>query len=249
MESYNAFAPYYDRFQRGIDYAARAAYFDGLIRDFGGEKGLLLDLACGTGSLSLALAKRGYDVIGVDQSPDMLSIAQQKAAEAGERVLFLCQSMEALDLYGTVTSCVSALDSLNHLTDEAALARAIGRVSLFLEPNGVFVFDLNTPYKHRELLADRTYVYEDEDALCIWQNETDGTQTRITLDFFAYQGNDLYRRSGEEFCERAYDEATIRRICAEQGLAVRAVYAADTREAPAETTDRWVFVAVKEPAV
>jgi len=246
MASYNAFAPYYDRFQRGIDYAARAAYFDGLIRAFGGGPGLLLDLACGTGSLSLALAKRGYDVIGVDQSPEMLSVAQRKADKSGQRVLFLCQSMERLDLYGTVACCVSALDSLNHLTSEGALARAIGRVSLFLEPGGVFVFDLNTPYKHRALLADRAYVYEDGDAVCVWQNETKGSLTRITLDFFERQGGGLYRRSAETFCERAYEEAAVRRICAEQGLAVRAVYAGDTREAPGETTDRWVFAAVKE---
>ncbi len=245
MESYNAFAPFYDRFQKQIDYRARAALFDGLIRGAGVKPGLLLDLACGTGSLSIELSRLGYDVIGVDASPEMLSVAQQKAADAERQILFLCQRMERLDLYGTVTACVCALDSLNHLTEEAAFSRAVGRVSLFLEPGGVFVFDLNTPYKHRTLLSDRTYVYEDDGALCLWQNETKGDTTRITLDFFREQAGGLWRRSGESFCERAYDEETVRRVCVENSLRVLNVFADDRPDPPGERSERYLFVTQK----
>ena len=246
MAGYNEFAPFYDRFQATIDYAARAAYFDTLIQKSGGGRGILLDLACGTGKLSVELSRLGYDVIGVDESEGMLSCAQQRVAESGENVLLLCQDMENLDLYGTVTSCVCALDSLNHLTDEAAFARAISRVSLFLEPGGVFVFDLNTPYKHRELLADRAYVYEDDDAMCVWRNDTEGDLTHITLDFFSRRKNGLYERTSEEFSERAYSADTVRRICAENGLSVCALYADDTYDAPTDTSRRYIFVTRKD---
>jgi ubiquinone/menaquinone biosynthesis C-methylase UbiE len=244
MASYNVFAPFYDLLQT-VDYPARAAYFDRLLRKFDMPDGLLLDLACGTGTLSVELAGRGYDVIGVDGSEQMLSVAQQKAWAAEQQILFLCQDMEELDLYGTVTGCVCALDSLNHLTEEEALSRAIGRVSLFLEPGGVFVFDMNTPYKQEILLADRSYVYEAGDTLCAWQNETEDGLTTILLDFFTRTKNGLYRRETEEFCERAYPEETVRRICAEHDLRICAVYADDTMESPTETSQRYIFVAKK----
>ncbi len=245
MASYNAFAPFYDRFQRGIDYRTKALLFDRLIRGQGVVPGLLLDLACGTGSLSVELSRLGYDVIGADASADMLAVAQQKAMEQEQRVLFLCQRMEELDLFGTITACVCSLDSLNHLTEEKAFAQAIGRVSLFLEPGGVFVFDLNTPYKHRVLLADRAYVYEDDGALCVWQNETKNGLTQITLDFFERQKSGLWRRSGEAFAERAYELDTVRRICEENGLRIVSVTAGDGETPPDGTTDRWLIVAQK----
>jgi len=244
MDSYNVFAPFYDRFQ-SVDYAARASYFDEIIRAEGVERGLLLDLACGTGTLSVELSKLGYDVIGADASEQMLMIAQEKAFSEGERILFLCQRMQDLDLYGTITACVCALDSLNHLTDESELKKAIAKVSLFLEPGGVFVFDMNTPYKHETVLGDNCYVYEDDGNMCVWQNETENGLTTITLDFFTQRKSGLYRRSSEEFCERAYSEETVRSICRENGLEIIRVYADDTFEAPSDTSQRYIFVAVK----
>lgn len=210
------------------------------------ERGLLLDLACGTGTLSVELSKLGYDVIGADASEQMLMLAQQKAFEAGERILFLRQKMQELDLYGTITSCVCALDSLNHLTDEKEFSAAIAKVSLFLEPGGVFVFDMNTPYKHEKLLGDNCYVYEDEKNMCVWQNETRDGLTTITLDFFSERKSGLYSRTSEEFCERAYSEEVIRRICEENALEVVRLYADDTLDAPTETSQRYIFVAVKK---
>ena len=183
--AYQAFASYYDRLiGNEVDYRARARYFDALIRRYADtpEQNLLLDLACGTGSLSVELSAIGYDVIGVDASAEMLAEA---AAKGRGKILFLCQAFDTLDLYGTVGAVVCALDSLNHITDAAALEAAFARVALFTAPGGVFVFDVNTPYKHREILADNTFVYDLGDLFCVWQNTTDASlQTEIALDFF-----------------------------------------------------------------
>jgi len=248
MASYNEFAEFYDSFITPVDYKARAAYFDSIIKQHIGEQHcLLLDLACGTGSLSIELSRLGYEVIAVDGSEQMLSLAQQKCWETDEHILFLNQQMESLDLYGTINACVCALDSLNHLTDIPSIKRAISRVSLFLEPGGVFVFDMNTPYKHRELLADNSYVYENEDTVCVWRNRTDETLlTEITLDFFTEQKDGRYIRRGESFAERAYDAETVEKILAESGLRLEALYHADTFDSVKDDTERYIFVAVKE---
>ncbi|MBQ2751639.1 MAG: class I SAM-dependent methyltransferase [Oscillospiraceae bacterium] len=248
MACYNEFARFYDRFITPVDYRARAKYFDMLIKRYIGEQqNLLLDLACGTASLSIELSKLGYEVIAVDGSEQMLMEAQQKCFESGERILLLNQQMEDLDLYGTINACVCALDSLNHITDEKLLKRAISRVSLFLEPGGVFVFDMNTPYKHRELLGDNCYVYEDDDAMCVWRNRTDeNLVTEIDLDFFTHRKDGKYDRSSESFCERGYDAQKVETLLAECGLKLDALYAADTLEPVDDRTERYIFVAVKE---
>ena len=204
MSAYRAFAAYYDRLTREIDYPGRAAYFDRLIRQhLPVDSGtILLDLACGTGSLSVEFSKLGYDVIGVDASPDMLAEAQQKPAT--RPVLYLCQTFQQLDLYGTVDVAVCALDSLNHITRLGELEQAVGRVSLFTAPGGLLLFDVNTPYKHREVLGNNTFVYDLDDLYCVWQNTTDRQlRTRISLDFFVRRQGAYYRES-ERFYERGY---------------------------------------------
>ena len=170
MGGYADFAAFYDRLTDDVGYPQRADYIAELLMEHGMKKGIVLDLACGTGSLTLELSKRGYEMIGVDASPDMLCAAQEKCAKAGAEVLFLCQPMEALDLYGTVNAAVCTLDSLNHITDPDTLREVLRRVSLFLEPGGLFVFDVNTPYKHREVLGNHTFVYDLEGLYCVWQN-------------------------------------------------------------------------------
>lgn len=246
MASYNAFAPFYDRFIRPVDYKKRAAYFDSIIAQHIGEQKLLLDLACGTGSLSIALSALGYEVIAADASPQMLSIAQQKAFDAEVQILFLNQRMESLDLYGTIDACVCALDSLNHLTDPRALRRALSRVSLFLAPGGVFVFDMNTPYKHRQLLGDNCYVYEEGDTVCVWRNKTDeALLTEITLDFFTRKIDGCYTRTGESFCERGYTVEQVMDMLTDCGLTLTALYADDSFDAPNDTAERYIFVTKK----
>ena len=158
--SYSYFACVYDLLTENVEYSRRADYICSLLSENGINGGLLLDVACGTGSLCVELSKRGFDVTGIDISGEMLCEAQNKMYESGENILFLRQDMRSLDLYGTVDCAVCTLDSLNHLTSEEDLLRAFKSISLFLEDGGIFIFDMNTPYKHREILADNSFVYE-----------------------------------------------------------------------------------------
>lgn len=245
MNGYEDFAYVYDALTENVDYAQRGAYYQSLLKRYGVTDGLLLDLACGTGSLSLYFAENGYEVIGVDGSPAMLSQAQQKAAQTERNVLFLCQPMQQLDLYGTVRGTVCALDSLNHLTDEAALEETIRRVALFTEPGGVFLFDVNTPYKHRTVLGDNTFVCETDSVYCVWQNEQMPKDTvQITLDIFQSDG-DAYYRSSEQFCERAYSTQTLTALLEKYGFSVAGIFAELTTDPPQADTQRIVFAAKK----
>lgn len=246
MRGYSCFASYYDRLTKNVGYEKRADYFLELLARFSHEPGLTLDLACGTGSLTIALKKRGVDVYGIDASPEMLSEAQQKAAEEGLSLLFLCQKMQNLDLYGTVDTVLCTLDSINHITKAQDVQRAFERVSLFLDPQGYFVFDVNTPYKHREVLKNNTFVYDTRDVYCVWQNslQGDGNEVRVTLDFFERDGA-VYRRSSEEFCERAYEQSELSVMLQRAGLTIEAVYDDLTFFPPEKQSERVVFVTRK----
>ena len=189
--SYNVFARYYDALTANVDYEMMADYLCALLEREGHKAGLTLDLACGTGNLTLQLAKKGIDIYGIDASMDMLSVAQEKAAEAGCSILFLCQKMQSLDLYGTVNTVFCSLDSINHLVTEQDVKQAFQRVSLFLETDGYFVFDLNTLYKHRCVLGENAYVYDLTDVFCAWQNHFEEATGRVlvSLVFFEKKGN------------------------------------------------------------
>ena len=162
MESYNAFASYYDELMEDARYEERCRYILEAARRFDHPMGRTLDLACGTGSLTLLLRQSGVDVFGADASADMLSLAMQKCIEAGEPILFVQQEMQALTLPETVDTCVCTLDSINHLTDEKDVQRAFERISRYMNAGGLFIFDVNTVYKHREVLADNVFVMENE---------------------------------------------------------------------------------------
>ena len=243
--AYQTFAAYYDRLTEEIDYAKRAAYFDQLIRKYLAvdEKTILLDLACGTGSLSVELCRLGYDVIGVDGSAEMLCEAYGKQSE--RPILYLCQPMDRLDLYGTVDITICALDSLNHLADPDQLERTIKRVALFTAPGGLFLFDVNTPYKHREILGNQTFVYDLDDLYCVWQNTTDeNLVTEISLDFFVRQG-DCYFRESEHFLERCYSREYLAEELEKVGFRLLGVYRGDALEPLGEKDQRAVFLAQK----
>ncbi len=243
--AYSAFARYYDALTGDVDYTARAAYFHSLIEAHGKGCRLLLDLACGTGSLSVALARLGYQVIGVDRSADMLAVAAEKNGGLPEPVLYLCQDMTTLDLYGTVQATVCALDSVNHITDAAKLRRVFNKVALFTEPGGVFLFDANTTYKHREVLGDNTFIYDLPELYCVWQNSLRGEHVDISLDFFERQPDGCWLRSSESFAERAYPRQKLCAMLEQAGFEVRAVYDDGTTTPPQDTTQREVYVAVK----
>jgi len=244
--AYGAFALIYDALTADVEYDKRAEYILSLFNlhwfKSGGPDTCLLDLACGTGSLALRFRDMGFDVIGVDGSPDMLSLAREKL---GPEVLLLCQDMAELDLYGTVNAAVCSLDSLNHITDKAALARVFERVSLFLEPGGVFVFDMNTPYKHREVLGNNTFAYEAEGVFCVWRNEyRENDIVNICLDIFMEEKG-KYARFTEEFSERAYGHEEVLGFLEKAGFKFIAAYDDMSLNPPGDKTERVYYVAVR----
>lgn len=245
--SYSSFARCYDSLTRNVDYAGRADYLCGALRRLSHKPGLTLDLACGTGSLTLELAKRGFDVFGLDSSAEMLSIAQRKAHAAGKDLLFVCQKMQKMDLYGTVDTAVCMLDSINHMISSEEVEQTFRRVSLFLNPGGYFLFDVNTVYKHRVTLADHVFVYDMPDVYCVWQNrlEPKNDCVAISLDFFMRNGVS-YKRASEHFSERAYEPQVLCDMLEKAGLRTRAVWGDRTFEAPGPKADRLVF-AVQKP--
>lgn len=247
MNGYSYFADYYDRLTQNVEHDKMAEYFCALLRDIDHQPGLLLDLACGTGTLTLELVRRGVDAFGVDASPEMLSVAQQKAGEQGQNVLFLCQKMQQLDLYGTVDTVLCTLDSVNHLVQEKDVQTAFQKVSLFLNPGGYFLFDVNTLYKHRKILGNNTFVYDLEDVYCVWQNTLypESDKVRIHLDFFERVGEAYYRRQ-EEFLERAYSQAQMEEFLKNAGLILVKQVEGYTFKAPTEQSERIVYIARKK---
>ena len=249
MTGYGDFAFYYDLLTENVDYEKRSEYIRNLLVDNGIDKGILLDLACGTGTLTLLLAQMGYDMIGVDASEEMLSVAQEKKMEAGigNEAIFLCQKMQELDLFGTVDAAVCTLDSINHVTDEENVKEIFRRVSLFMEDNGIFIFDVNTPYKHKEILGDNTFVYDMDDVYCVWQNSTDEKMlTKVSLDIFEKvedeEGEDVFVRYSEEFSERGYELSDIQKWVSEYKFELIGLYEEMTREKIKTDTQRAVFV-------
>lgn len=246
MTDYSRFAEYYDILTKNIHYKDRAAYFNSLVEKFGGVKGILLDLACGTGSLSEELSKLGYDVIGVDGSQEMLTVALDKKLDSGLQIQYLHQNMTKLDMFGTIDITVCALDSLNHLPNLEAVTAAVERVSLFTNPGGLFIFDVNTPYKHEKTLANNTFVYDTNEVYCVWQNTyyKENNRVKIDLDFFEKRG-ELYSRSEESFSEIAFPIEQLDEILEGAGFSVEAHYDYDTLNPPKKQSDKVIFVCKK----
>lgn len=242
--SYSAFADYYDFLTENIDYNEISEYYNRLNEKFGGIKGIMLDLACGTGNLSLLLSRMGYDVIGVDISEEMLSVAVSKEHEGIE---YLCQSMTELDMFGTIDGTICSLDSINHLENIDEVRKAFEKVSLFSNKGALFMFDINTIYKHENVLSDNTFVYDTEKVYCVWQNEYAGEgRTDIYLDFFSVDAESgLYERYYDDFSETAYPLRVIEKLLIETGFEVCACYEYLTENKPCENTEKVTFVARK----
>ena len=245
MDAYTSFASVYDMFMDNIPYGEWCAYLTSLLKEYGVEDGILLDLGCGTGSLTELLAQEGYDMIGVDFSEDMLQIAMEKREESGLPILYLLQDMREFELYGTVRAVVSICDSMNYLLEETDLLSLFYRVNEYLDPDGIFIFDLNTVYKYRELLGETTIAENREEGSFIWDNYFDEEEqiNEYDLTFFIREEEGLYRRFEETHYQRAYELETIKHLLEQAGLEFVAAYDAFTREPVKEDSERIYVIA------
>ncbi len=218
---YTELPAFYDFLGRHPDYRAYAdAILDTYERTGQKESKLILDLACGTGKLTSALCEKGADVIGVDRSSEMLSLARERCAKRGYHPLLLLQDMRTLDLYGTVDVTVCATNSLNYLETSADLEKTFSLVHNFLTPGGLFFFDVNSLYKFEELYGQNTYVFEGRGGYCVWQNsyKKSARTCDFTLTIFKEEENGLYRRLEETQRQKYFSPATLRRVLSKTGF-------------------------------
>ena len=284
MEAYSSFAEVYDLFQDNIPYEEWCEYLAGLLEEYGVRDGIVLDLGCGTGTVTELLAERGYDMIGVDNAEEMLGIAMRKKAarivakeealaagvdddamaqgqnkddaqadvadldrDRRDSILYLCQDMREFELYGTVAAAVSICDSMNYITDLEDLTQVFRLVNNYLDPNGVFIFDMNTPYKYEELLADNTFAEVREESSFIWENYYDEEEriNEYALTLFIRETPDVYRRYTETHYQRAYTLDEVRAAAEEAGLIWVTAYEAFTKEPVREDSER-IYIVLRE---
>lgn len=245
MDAYHALAVSYDRLTNDVDYRQTVEFYKKILAREGCSPRTAADLACGTGSVALLLAREGMQVVGVDLSPEMLCVASQKAQELENPPLFICQDLSRLRLPRGVDLAVCALDSLDYITDPAACAEAIRRIYHVLNPGGIFIFDVNTPEKLRAM-DDQVFLDEDEDVYCVWRGSFD-EKTNICaygMDLFQRRGA-VWERSFEEHCEYAYSEEQLRGYLQSAGFTQIRVYADRLFEAPRPGEQRIYFSARK----
>ncbi|WP_455054819.1 class I SAM-dependent DNA methyltransferase [Merdimonas faecis] len=247
MEAYTSFAEVYDQFMDNVPYREWADFLQEILQKEGISDGLVLDLGCGTGSMTEELAGRGYDMIGVDNSEDMLEIAMEKRQESGHDILYLLQDMQEFELYGTVRAVVSVCDSVNYVTEKEELEQVFRLVNNYLDPGGIFVFDFNTEYKYREVLGDRTIAENREDSSFIWDNyyyeEEHMNEYELTLFIQETDQKELYHKYQETHFQRAYTLEEIGELLERSGLRFVAAYEDYTKDAPGKGSERICVVA------
>lgn len=243
MDAYTGFAGVYDRFMEDVPYEH---WRDIIVEELKKESidgGLILDLGCGTGTMTELLAAEGYDMIGVDGSEEMLMEAREKMSAMD--ILYLCQDMREFELYGTVRAVVSICDTMNYLLTGEDFVQTVRLVNNYLDPGGLFIFDLNTLYKFRELMGNTTIAESGEDASFIWDNffdeETGRNEYDLTL--FIRQENGLYERQVEIHEEQGYTLEEVRGFLAEGGMEFVRVFDADTGGVPTDTSEKVFFIA------
>lgn len=271
MEAYTDFASVYDIFMDDTPYKEWADFLEELIETYGiskpvcpqrddekeperaenvleSEKNLVLDLGCGTGTLTELLSQKGYDMIGVDNSQEMLNIALRKREETGSEILYLCQDMRELDLYSTIGTVISVCDSVNYLLDNEDVEDTFGLVNNYLYPGGLFIFDFNTLYKYETVIGDTTIAENREDCSFIWENyfHEEEAVNEYDLTIFAREKEGpLFRRFTETHFQRGYTLAEMTGFVKKAGMEVVLTLDADTHSAPTETSER-IYVIARE---
>ncbi len=242
MEAYTSFAEVYDLFMDNVPYEAWSEYLADLFGEYNIKDGLLLDLGCGTGKLTRLMEAKGYDMIGVDYSYEMLAIAKEHSEES---ILYLLQDMREFELYGTVRGIYSACDSLNYILEEEELREVFSLVNNYLDPEGIFVFDLNTPFKYECLLGENTFAETRDEGSFIWENFFDEEEEINEYDLTLYIKDEdaRFQRFQEVHYQRSYPLETIQRLLEEAGLEFVAAYDAYTREPVSEESEKILIVA------
>ena len=242
--AYNEFAYFYDEFNGEADYDMLYSHIKQELDAHDIKDGIVADLGCGTGELTLMLTQAGYDMIGIDQSEEMLCVVRDKAEQLGlsGKLLLLRQDLLQLDLYGTIRAAVSTFDTFNHIAD---LDKAIANAGFFMEKGGVFLFDMNTPFKHKNILADNVFTFDEEDASCVWCNHYSDDDSRVEINV------DIdYRETGEHFHEKffeyTYDLETVRRTLEQHGFSLESVCDGETFGQLTDESQRYFFCAVKQ---
>ena len=245
MDAYKNLAASYDRLTNDVDYEATVAFYEEILRREGLAPRTVVDLACGTGSVTEILARKGYRVTGVDMSEEMLTEAAMKTMDMEQPPMYSCQLLQELRLPRGVDMAVCALDSLDYILDPADCKEAIRRAYKALNPGGIFIFDVNTPEKLRAM-DDQVFLDEDDDVYCVWRGEFD-EETNICsygMDLFQREGN-MWRRSFEEHREYAYSQEQLTEFLKDAGFTHIRVYADRLFEAPREGEQRIYFKARK----
>lgn len=244
MEAYTGFAEVYNEFMEDIPYGAWLDFISGTLRRHGIADGLVCELGCGTGKMTRLLAECGYDMIGIDVSAEMLSIAKN---ESREDILYLAQDMRAFELYGTVRAFVSVCDSMNYLLEEEDLLRVFRLVNNYLDPGGIFIFDLNTEYKFRVMMGQQTFSEHRAQGSLIWDNYYDEEEqiNEYALTLFIRENAELYRKYEEVHYERSYGLHTVVTLLNEAGMQlIRACDATD--HGPVRDDSARIYVIAKE---
>ena len=247
MKQYSNLASVYDLLNDEYDYNKYADFLDSEIK--ANEKvksSLVLDLACGTGKITFAMRERGYDMTGVDLSEEMLSVARDICYEKDiNDILWLCQDMREFELYGTVDACACCLDSINYLTKISDVKRCFSLVHNYLIPDGVFIFDVNTPYRFENVYGSNDYILEDECYLLAWRNEYN-EKSRICkfyLSIFEENEDGSYERNDEVQLEKCYSMKQIKSALTECGFEIIKVYGDLDKNDATDNNEKWYFVA------
>jgi len=242
---YSNFAYVYDKLMYDVNYKEWADYIEKIFEVNNIKPSLVLDLGCGTGSFCLEMDKRGYDMIGIDLSEDMLSIARQKSEGKDDGILYLCQDMREFELYGTVAAIFCVCDTMNYMLTADDLSKVFRLASNYLDPGGLFIFDMDTRYLYEKVLADNTVYIEHEKGSIIWENNfyPEEIINEVNLTMFIKQENSLYRKYQEVHTRRAYDVETVSRLLDEANLDMIGAYHELTDRPPRPDSERIYIIA------